>query len=111
MAKEFKSIGEKAAARFMGSSPVNASDSKEIVKESEIPKKAQASNTKKIEIKSERINLRIKPSVKKNLEKLAIMEGRNINNLIDHVLGQYIRKNKELLETYDLETSAIQGKE
>lgn len=113
MAKEFKSIGEKAAARFMGSSTVNASDSKEIEPIEETEKLTNVTDIKKrkYELRDERVSLRIKPSMKENLEKLSVMEGKSINNLIENILEGYIRINKASIIAFDEEMKLINGQE
>ena len=53
------------------------------------------------EIKSKRINLLIKPTLYKNIEKVATMERISTNELINRVLEQYAREQADVIAKYD----------
>lgn len=55
----------------------------------------------KRERKSIRVNLLFKPSVKRNIEKLATMQQTSINDLIGVVMEQYIEDNAEMINRYN----------
>lgn len=53
------------------------------------------------ETKSKRLNLLIKPSIAKDIEKIATMKRVSTNELINTVLEDYRNANSELLEKYN----------
>jgi predicted HicB family RNase H-like nuclease len=53
------------------------------------------------EIKSKRLNLLIKPTLYRNIEKVATMERISTNELINRVLEKYTREQAELIAKYD----------
>lgn len=53
------------------------------------------------EIKSKRLNLLIKPTLYRNIEKIATMERISTNELINRVLEQYAREQAEVIAKYD----------
>lgn len=53
------------------------------------------------EAKSIRLNLLIKPSTKKNIDKIAAVDRISTNELINRVLEKYIANKKEAIEKYD----------
>lgn len=53
------------------------------------------------EIKSKRLNLLIKPTLYKNVEKIATMERISTNELINRVLEQYTVEQAELITKYN----------
>lgn len=53
------------------------------------------------ETKSKRLNLLIKPTLYRNIEKIATMERISTNELINRVLGQYAREQAEAIAKYD----------
>ena len=53
------------------------------------------------EIKSKRLNLLIYPSLLADLKKIAHMERRSVNDLINDVLSRYAEQEAEKIETYD----------
>ena len=53
------------------------------------------------EIKSKRLNLLIKPTLYKNIEKVATMERISTNELINRVLEQYSKDKSELIAKYN----------
>lgn len=61
------------------------------------PVKADATK----ERKSVRVNLLFKPSVKRNIEKLALMKQTSINDLISVVMEKYIEDNAEMINRYN----------
>lgn len=63
---------------------------------SEIQKKQ-----KDFETKSARLNLLIKPSIKKSIGKLATLERVSTNQLINRVLEKYVKVNLKNIDRYD----------
>ena len=53
------------------------------------------------ETKSKRLNLLIKPTLYRNIEKIATMERISTNELINRVLEQYAREQAEAIAKYD----------
>lgn len=53
------------------------------------------------EAKSVRLNLLTKPSIKKNLEKLATVSRVSVNELINQVLQEYIATKSDDIEKYN----------
>lgn len=53
------------------------------------------------ETKSKRLNLLIKPTLYRNIEKIATMERTSTNELINRVLEQYAREQAETIVKYD----------
>jgi len=54
-----------------------------------------------IESKSKRLNLLVYPSLLEDLKKIATMERKSVNDLINTVLLNYAYKNKDQIERYD----------
>ena len=53
------------------------------------------------ETKSKRLNLLIKPTLYRNIEKIATMERISTNELINRVLEQYAREQADAIAKYD----------
>lgn len=53
------------------------------------------------EIKSKRLNLLIKPTIYKDIEKIATMERISTNELINRVLEQYSTEQADLIKKYN----------
>jgi len=53
------------------------------------------------ESKSKRLNLLVYPSLLEDLKKIATMERKSVNDLINTVLLNYAYKNKDQIERYD----------
>lgn len=53
------------------------------------------------ESKSKRLNLLVYPSLLEDLKKIATMERKSVNELINTVLLNYADKNKDQIERYD----------
>jgi len=70
-----------------------------------------APKKRKYELREERVSLRIKPSMKDNLDKLSIIHGKSLNNFIEYVLEEYIKNNRDAISAYDAEMNAINGRE
>lgn len=66
---------------------------------------------RKYELREERVSLRIKPSMKDNLDKLSVMNGKSLNNFIEYIMEEYIKSNKDMIAAYDAEMNAINGRE
>lgn len=113
MAKDFKSISEKAATRFISSAQIENTDD-EIDKSPGNENKVMpvpAPKKRKYELREDRVSLRIKPSMKGNLDKLSIIHGKSLNNFIEYVLEEYIKNNRDAIAAYDAEMNAINGRE
>ena len=56
---------------------------------------------KDFEAKNARLNLLIKPSIKKSIGKLAALDRISTNELINRVLEKYTKANSENIDRYD----------
>ena len=71
--------------------------------------KTEDADTKKVKIKKEsaaetkskRLNLLVKPSFVENIAKIATMEKRSSNDLINSILEEYIEKNQDVIKKHD----------
>lgn len=66
--------------------------------------KAKSRHQKKqndFETKNARLNLLIKPSIKKSIGKLAALDRISTNELINRVLEKYTKANSENIDRYD----------
>lgn len=80
--------------------PAEAFITMPATKEEKKPAPAVNVDAKK-ERKSIRVNLLFKPSVKRNIEKLATMQQTSINDLISVVMEKYIEDNAEAINRYN----------
>ena len=55
----------------------------------------------KRESKSKRFNLLIRPSTFECIAKIAWVEESSINDLVNHVLEEFVKTKKDIVETYD----------
>ena len=53
------------------------------------------------ETKSVRVNMLFRPTLKKNIEKLATLDRTSLNNLVNDVMEQYVKTRSKDLEKYD----------
>ena len=53
------------------------------------------------ETKSKRLNLLVKPSLYRNMEKIATMERISTNELINRVLESYVNSHSDTIERYN----------
>lgn len=53
------------------------------------------------ETKSVRVNLLFKPSIKSDMDKLAVMNRSSLNNLMNDIAAEYIRAHRDDLDRYD----------
>lgn len=53
------------------------------------------------ETKSKRLNLLVKPSLHKDIEKIAAMKRTSTNNIINILLERYAEENQDLIDKYN----------
>lgn len=58
-------------------------------------------STVEVETKSKRLNLLVRPSVYRQIEKLAAMQRTSPNDLINTVLAAYAEQERETIEKYN----------
>lgn len=76
---------------------VSSSPAKELLAQA----KEMPSNNDKQEVKSVRVNLLFRPTVKRNIEKLAQMKQTSINDLLNVVMAEYIEEHYSEIEKYN----------
>ena len=53
------------------------------------------------ELKTKRLNLLVKPSVHERIEKIAVMQRKSVNELVNNVLEAYAEDKADLVAKYD----------
>lgn len=100
MKKDFKNLntGELLNPAMQFITPQTEPEKKPEPKAEPIKKKAKAEGK---ETKTKHLHLLFKPSVVKDINKLAFMQKTSINSLISDILEGYIKDHAEQIKTYN----------